>query len=75
MVQSSSKSGTRSTLDEALSWCSQAGIPTALFSELEADVEVFDHTNVPWASPIPAMLYYPLGLFVSAVSFNAENTG
>ena len=36
------------------------------YSELEAVVEVLDHTNVPCASSIPAMWCYPLGLFVSA---------
>ena len=51
------------------------GSDRALLSTSEGDVEVVDHTNVLWASPIPAVWYYPLGLFVAAVGFNAEVTG
>ena len=60
-----------SSLDEARDVCRGAHRPgfRPRSSELEADVEVLDHTNVPWASSIPAMWYYLLGLFRQCRSY------
>ena len=60
-----------SSLDEARDVCRGAHRPgfRPRSSELEADVEVLDHTNVPWASSTPTMWYYLLGLFRQCRSY------